>query len=73
MSECPKCGGRMEPGFIVDQGRGQVQVASWEPGEPQPAFLTGIKLDRKKQVEITTLRCERCGFLESYAPPPATG
>ena len=66
MSDCPKCGGSMDEGFMTDVGYGAVEVAKWQGGPPQKSFWTGIKTG-EPQIEISTLRCNRCGFLESYA------
>jgi hypothetical protein len=58
----------MIDGYIVDQTYGAANVASWAEGEPQKSIWVGLKLRGKEQLEITTWRCRRCGFLESYAP-----
>jgi hypothetical protein len=69
---CPKCSGRMETGFIVDAGDyGAAHVSRWQPGEPRKSFWTGLKIAKAAMIEVTTLRCGRCGFLESYATPSA--
>ena len=67
MSNCPKCSGSMTEGFIVDQGYGVAHVASYQSGEPRKSIWTGIKQNKKEQIAITTLRCNRCGYLENYA------
>jgi len=67
--ECSKCGGRMTDGFLLDTTHGGYQVGKWVEGAPQKSFWVGLKLRGSKQVEITTWRCERCGYLESYALP----
>ena len=68
MRACPKCQGRMTEGFIVDSGDyGTASVATWQGGEPKKSFWTGLKQDKKAQIQVTTLRCDRCGFLENYA------
>ena len=41
----------------------------WNPGEPQRTIWTGLKIDHKKSIPVTTLRCPKCGMLESYAKP----
>ena len=63
---CPRCDGRMDTGYIADQGYGAVHVAAWQPGAPDKRWW-GLKIDRKKARPIETHRCTRCGFLESYA------
>jgi hypothetical protein len=57
----------MSAGFIVDQGYGSASVSTWQDGAPKSYWLGGIKLQKGDQIEVTTYRCERCGFLESYA------
>jgi predicted nucleic-acid-binding Zn-ribbon protein len=68
MQECPKCRGRMAEGFMLDQGYGTVSLINWHAGKPQKSFWTGIRQSKEKY-PLTTMRCERCGYLESYAPP----
>ena len=53
MRECPKCGGRMNEGFVVDQAHGVIQVSTWQSGPPKKSFWTGIKQDRKAQIPIS--------------------
>ena len=68
MSSCPKCNGTMAEGFILDQGDyGAAHISTFQAGEPRKRFWTGIKKTKADQVAITTLRCNRCGYLESYA------
>ena len=68
MRACPKCQGRMTEGFIVDSGDyGTASVSTWQGGEPKKSFWTGLKQDKKAQLQVTTWRCDRCGFLENYA------
>lgn len=64
---CPKCSSQMEEGFIVDFGYANIQPSNWVEGEPVKSFWHGTKIHDKKQYSITTYRCVRCGFLESYA------
>jgi ribosomal protein S27AE len=65
--QCPKCGGSMEEGFVLDRSHGGVAVASWVERPPETSLWTGIKLGGRTQSRIATWRCGRCGFLESYA------
>ena len=64
---CPKCDGEMQEGFIVDYAHGGVFVSSWHPEKPQDSIWRRTKVDRQKLLVIETLRCEKCGYLESYA------
>jgi hypothetical protein len=57
----------MSAGFIVDQGHGTAQVSTWQGGEPTKSFWLGLKQSKSDQIEVTTYRCGRCGYLESYA------
>lgn len=65
--KCPKCGGRMVEGFVLDQSHGARLVSSWVSGKPEPAFWTGTKIRGREQFKIRSFRCVYCGFLESYA------
>ena len=68
MTHCPKCGGSMTEGFIVDHGDyGTAHVSTFQSGQPRKSFWTGLKQNKADQVAVTTFRCGRCGFLESYA------
>jgi predicted nucleic-acid-binding Zn-ribbon protein len=68
MSTCPKCNGSMAEGFVVDHGDyGAAHVSTYQAGQPRTSFWTGLKQDKKQQFTITTLRCNRCGYLENFA------
>ena len=64
---CPKCESRMEEGFVLDQSHAASLQAAWIEGKPQRSFWTGLKVTKDIRHPITTYRCERCGYLESYA------
>jgi DNA-directed RNA polymerase subunit RPC12/RpoP len=64
---CPRCGGQLEPGYIVDEGYGTRTVAKWIAGEAERSMWTGLKTRGKDKLDVTTYRCRRCGYLESYA------
>jgi ribosomal protein L37E len=66
-STCPKCGSRLQEGYVPDRGRPGIKQASWVEGKPERSFWTGLKLHGRAQYPIATYRCSRCGFLESYA------
>lgn len=54
--KCPKCGGEMEKGSIYTVGS---RSAVWGQG---------LKLfGAKNSHEINAHRCQKCGYLESYA------
>ncbi len=65
---CPKCGGRMEQGFIADATEHYAKIAQWVEGVPLKSFWSGIKTRGRKNLNIETWRCGRCAYLESYAP-----
>jgi ribosomal protein L37E len=65
---CPRCGGSMEQGYMVDVSYGHTAVPKWVEGEPVSSFWSsGLKLRGKEQRDVSTYRCQRCGYLESYA------
>jgi hypothetical protein len=58
----------MAPGFVLDRDSNSSNKASrWIEGPPEKHWY-GLKIRGKAQFEVTTFRCPRCGFLESYAP-----
>jgi hypothetical protein len=71
--ECPKCRSRMDEGFIKDETHGSAYASKWVEGPPEKSFWTGTKIRGKKQVEIATFRCSKCGYLESYARAASGG
>lgn len=68
---CPKCRGKMQQGYIKDEGYAIVHSSKWVSGPPEKSFWTGVKTRGKKQVEVLTYRCASCGYLESYAQTPS--
>ena len=68
VSTCAKCGGRMEPGYMLEYTQhSSYRVSQWVQGAPERGFW-GIKLRGRKRLAMETFRCQRCGYLESYAP-----
>ena len=68
-STCADCGGSMTSGFIVDTGYGMEVVSTWQQGEPSKKWwaMGGITKSGAERLEVTTLRCDRCGLLKEYA------
>jgi RNase P subunit RPR2 len=64
---CPKCQSSMVEGIILDKDHGGSRVSAWVEGLPDRGFFGNVRLRGRKPVEITSWRCTRCGFLESYA------
>jgi hypothetical protein len=58
----------MSEGFVIDRGdANQAAVQKWVEGEPEKSFWLGIRTKGREKFTITTYRCDRCGYLESYA------
>jgi len=57
----------MEAGFIVDHKNDSARVETWVEGPPTKSFWAGLKIKDRQQLSVTTYRCDRCGYLESYA------
>ena len=52
----------------MDVGYGRTAVPNWVAGEPVNNFWSwGLNLRGKQQLPVSTYRCRRCGYLESYA------
>ena len=69
-TRCPKCGGSMEPGFLLDKAHGNVPTeAEWMEGEPVVGYWTGLKTKGRERLPVRTDRCTGCGYLESFAKP----
>ena len=65
---CPKCGGRMEQGILLELKDGnQNAVTEWVEGTPEKRWW-GLSIRGRRKVPVETWRCGRCAFLESYAP-----
>lgn len=65
---CPRCGGRMEQGFVPEYTHhSSVRLSQWVAGAPERGWF-GLKLRGRRKMAIETYRCPRCGYLESYAP-----
>jgi hypothetical protein len=57
----------MSEGFVLDEGYGHYRVSRWQSGQPKKSIWTGIKQRKADQLQVSTRRCDRCGFLELYA------
>ncbi len=64
-NRCPRCDGSMTEGVIIDNSYGEKKVSAWAEGRPEKRWY-GLKFPKKVR-EITSFRCNRCGYLESYA------
>lgn len=67
-SECLRCKGSMSPGLVVDRGNSNEGIVQqWVEGTPDRSFWTGLKTKGRESYSVHTYRCDRCGYLESYA------
>ncbi|MEI2721548.1 MAG: PF20097 family protein [Gemmatimonadales bacterium] len=67
-TSCPKCNGPMEEGFVLDKAHyGMPTPPEWLEGKPEVSFWSGLKTKGHDRHKVMTYRCERCGYLESYA------
>jgi hypothetical protein len=58
----------MEPGFAMDRSHGgSPTTQSWIEGEVEKSFWFGLKTGNREKFGVRTFRCEKCGYLESYA------
>ena len=51
---------------MLDESYGSRKPSKWVEGTPEYWFFN-LKVRGKRQLEIATYRCSRCGYLESYA------
>jgi hypothetical protein len=56
----------MEAGYVLDRKYGGYQEERWNPGDLQPHWW-GVARS-KSALPVVTMRCPKCGALESYAP-----
>lgn len=66
-NSCIKCQSSMTRGFVLDHTHGGYATNKWVEGEPRRSWIFGLKLGGKRQLDIETWRCTRCGYLENYA------
>jgi hypothetical protein len=64
---CTRCRTTMEPGFVLDQTYGAMAQSDWVAGKPERSFWTGLTVKGRERLPVTTYRCPKCGYLESYA------
>jgi predicted nucleic-acid-binding Zn-ribbon protein len=64
MTDCPKCRGRMTPGYAYMPDLGS--RVKWMDGEPGfwKALTSSFRL---KASELSARRCTQCGFVEFFA------
>ena len=62
--KCAKCGGDMRERFVP----GSADAARWIPALPEVNFMGATRIEGKEQHFIVTFRCNKCDYLDSYAP-----
>jgi len=67
---CPKCNGMMSPGSLKERTLYGPSPYQWVPSDDAPFPLKGAVSNRH---DISMYRCEKCGYLESYAPSVTAG
>ena len=73
MKECPRCRSNMSEGFVLDRGdHNSPGQQRWIEGEVRRSFWRGLETKGRDAYQVTTYRCDRCGYLESYAQTPTT-
>jgi hypothetical protein len=70
--ECIRCHAKMEVGHVPDNTHSGFQLQNWYPGQPEPSFWMGLKLKSDSLIPVTTFRCPKCGYLESFAIRPTS-
>ena len=68
---CAKCGGKMEFGLLVDAtyGQGGERAVEWVRGEPSKTWFSRVfKTGPEDRLQVATLRCTTCSYVELYAP-----
>ncbi|MHC4778449.1 MAG: PF20097 family protein [Planctomycetota bacterium] len=68
--KCPKCGGSMEKGFVVDYWHKAIICDSasqmeWAKGEPKVSSWDGTVKNISRS-RVYSYSCDDCGYLESY-------
>ncbi len=67
-TQCPKCQGLMERGFLPNVIQGGLLVMNWVQGVPHQTFWSAVQPERgSDKIPVGAFRCQTCGFLEFYA------
>ncbi len=67
---CIRCQGPMSEGFLLDRTHPLFAATPlvWHADKPVHAGWTGTKIVQIKQRRVVAYRCDRCAYLEIYAP-----
>jgi len=63
--ECSKCGGSMIAGYLKERTHYGNSPYVWAPADDVAFPVKGVPSKRR---DVVMYRCEKCGFLELYAP-----
>jgi hypothetical protein len=70
--KCVRCQGRMEIGVVVDRAHsGMPTRETWVQGIPKWSRWMGLTIKGLPKFPVVSYRCEKCGYLDSYANPEA--
>jgi phage FluMu protein Com len=68
--QCPKCKGEMEKGVIADYEHGGIpRTSEWGTEIEKVDKVLAPSIVKHARL-VTTYRCTKCGYLESYATAP---
>jgi uncharacterized Fe-S cluster-containing MiaB family protein len=58
----------MSEGFVLDHGDANAaSQQKWVEGAPERSFWLGLRTKGRDKFRVRTYRCDKCGYLESYA------
>jgi hypothetical protein len=57
----------MEAGFVASRSLDYTKPDDWVAGAPEKSLWFGTKVRSKDHFQITSYRCQSCGYLELYA------
>jgi Domain of unknown function (DUF6487) len=63
IDKCPKCGAKMQEGFLIESKL----PLRWMAGKPERSVLGGTTAKGREQRQIESYCCVECGHLELYA------
>ncbi len=65
-TECPKCQGVLEEGFMTDPADKKPAHMIWVEGSPQKTD-DGVKTEGLRKYRTQAYRCMSCGYTELYS------
>lgn len=66
-TECPKCSGVLEEGFVIEPDEGNTSYSVWVEGKPSDGVPDDIRGSGKRIYRIQAYRCMSCGYTELYS------